>query len=659
MERVAFDIQPPSSEASRTPHCAGLTTKIHRLSNTTATRPSAYLLITSVGALGVVFGDIGTSPLYAFREAFHAAEGLEVDVESVLGILSLMFWSLILVVTIKYLVFVMRADNHGEGGILALTALAEESSSKRSKQARQALLLVGLFGTALLYGDGVITPAISVLSAVEGLEVVAPALDSWVTPIASLIIIGLFLIQRQGTSRVGAFFGPIMVVWFSTLAIFGVLEILRHPGVLRAVSPSHAASFIADQPGLAFLSLGAVFLVVTGSEALYADMGHFGRQPIRLAWVSMVLPALLLNYFGQGALLISDPAAIRNPFYALAPGWARVPMIFLATGAAVIASQALISGAFSLTQQAVQLGYLPRMRIDHTSPREIGQVYMGTVNYLLMISCVIVVFAFGSSSNLAAAYGVAVTSTMVITALLLYVVMRHRWGWSILVASLLTSVFLVIDLAFFAANIIKLPEGGWFPLAVGFLILAVMVAWKTGRARLVAELGAAELPLERFIGSIATHPQQRVPGTAVYLHSELGATPASLLANLRHNDVLHETVILVTVVWTTRPRIHRAERATVHPLGEGFHQVLLRFGFMEEPDVPSALGYITLAEFGFDPMDAVYVIGKETVVPTRKSLAYRLRDRVFALMHRNSTNAADFFNLPSQRVIEVGSRVKL
>lgn len=624
----------------------------------TKQRPG-YLLITSLGALGIVFGDIGTSPLYAFREAFHAAEGLEVHEASVLGILSLMFWSLILVVTIKYLLFVMRADNHGEGGILALTALAEDASPHRSKTARRTLLVVGLFGTALLYGDGVITPAISVMSAVEGLEVVAPALDPYVAPIASLIIIGLFAIQRQGTARVGALFGPIMIVWFSTLAIFGVLEIVNHPTVLRAVSPTFAMSFISDQPGLAFLSLGAVFLVVTGSEALYADMGHFGRQPIRLAWISLVLPALLLNYFGQGALLISDPTAIRNPFYTLSPGWARIPMLFLATGAAVIASQALISGAFSLTQQAVQLGYFPRMRIDHTSPREIGQVYMGTVNYLLMIACVIVVFAFGSSSNLAAAYGVAVTSTMVITTLLLYVVMRHMWGWSVLAAASLTVVFLVIDLAFFAANIIKLPEGGWFPLAVGFLILAVMVTWKSGRARLVKKLGGHELPIERFIGSIASHPQRRVPGTAVYLHSELGATPASLLANLRHQNVLHETILLVTVVWTGRPRIHRAARPTVHPLGEGFYQVLLRYGFMEEPDVPKALTDITLAEFGFDPLDAVYVIGKETVVPTRQNLAYRIRDRLFALMHRNATNAADFFRLPSQRVVEVGSRVNL
>jgi KUP system potassium uptake protein len=607
----------------------------------------------------VVFGDIGTSPLYAFREAFHAAQGLVVNEESVLGILSLMFWSLILVVTIKYLVFVMRADNHGEGGILALTALAEESRPRRPGGRGRMLLLVGLFGTALLYGDGIITPAISVLSAVEGLGVVAPTLESYVAPIASLIIIGLFLIQRQGTARVGAYFGPIMIVWFGTLSILGLMEIVKHPRVLQAVIPTYAASFVVDQPGLAFLALGAVFLVVTGSEALYADMGHFGRQPIRLAWVTLVLPALLLNYFGQGALLISDPAAIQNPFYNLAPGWARVPMIFLATAAAVIASQALISGAFSLTQQAVQLGYLPRMRIDHTSPREIGQVYMGTVNYLLMVACVIVVFAFGSSSALAAAYGVAVTSTMVITSLLLFVVMRYRWGWSVLAAGSLTVVFLSVDIAFFAANIIKLPQGGWFPLAIGLLVLAVMVTWKTGRTRLVTKLAKSELTIERFIGSIAAHPQERVSGTAVYLHSELGATPPSLLTNLRSNDVIHETVVLVTVTWTTRPRLHRAERATVHDLGEGFYQVLLRYGFMEDPDVPAALANITTAEFGFDPEDAVYVIGKETVVPSEDELVFEARDRFFALMHRNATNAADFFSLPTDGVVEVGSRVHL
>lgn len=620
---------------------------------------SKYLLITSLGALGVVFGDIGTSPLYAFRESFHAAEGLAVDEVSVLGILSLMFWSLVLVVTIKYLVFVMRADNHGEGGILALTALAVEKVDYHRKRNRRALLLIGLFGTALLYGDGVITPAISVLSAVEGLEVIAPDLESYVTPIAAVIIVALFMIQRQGTSKVGALFGPVMIIWFTVIALLGLVEILNHPKVLTAVSPTYAITFVADFPLLAFLALGAVFLVVTGSEALYADMGHFGRRPIRLAWVVLVMPALLLNYFGQGALLISDPGAISNPFYALAPGWARIPLIILATMATVIASQALISGAFSLTQQAIQLGYLPRMNVDHTSPRQIGQVYLGAVNYLLMITCVGVVFAFGTSSSLAAAYGVAVTTTMVITSAILYVVMRKRWGWSVAVAGSLTAVFLAIDLAFFGANIIKVPEGGWFPLAVGLIVLIVMVTWKTGRVRLTSKMRAGELEIERFIGSIAEHPQQRVPGTAVYLYSDLGATPPPLLANLRHNEVLHETILIVTVQWTTTPRVPRAKRVTVHELGEEFHQVLIRYGFMETPDVPSALADFTTAEFGFDPDDAVYVVGRETLLPTSDTWFYALRDRLFAVMHRNANSPVPFFGLPPERVIEVGSQVAM
>jgi KUP system potassium uptake protein len=622
-------------------------------------RGSKYLLITSLGALGVVFGDIGTSPLYAFRESFLAAEGLAVTEQSVLAILSLMFWSLILVVSIKYLVFVMRADNHGEGGILALTALAGEDVDRAKKRRHRTLLLVGLFGTALLYGDGVITPAISVLSAVEGMGVIAPELESYVVPLAAVIIVALFSIQRQGTSRVGALFGPVMIVWFSVIALLGVVEIVNHPGVLVAVSPTYALTFLRQFPGLAFLALGAVFLVVTGSEALYADMGHFGRRPIRLAWVVLVMPALLLNYFGQGALLIADPETISNPFYELAPSWGRIPLIILATMATVIASQALISGAFSLTQQAIQLGYLPRMNVDHTSPREIGQVYLGAVNYLLMVTCVGVVVAFGSSSNLAAAYGVAVTTTMVITSALLYVVMRHRWGWSAATAGALTAVFLAVDLAFFAANIIKVPNGGWFPLAVGLVVVLVMVAWKTGRERLNKRLRSGELTTERFIGSIADHPQRRVPGTAVYLFSNLGATPPPLLANLRHNEVLHETVLIVTVQWTTRPRMPRARRVTVHDLGEGFHQVLLQYGFIETPDVPQALSEFTTAEFGFDPDDAVYVIGHETVIPRRERSLLTLRDRFFALMHRNATSPVRFFGLPPERVIEVGTQVEL
>lgn len=622
-------------------------------------RGSKYLLITSLGALGVVFGDIGTSPLYAFRESFLAAEGLPVNEESVLGILSLMFWSLVLVVSVKYLIFVMRADNHGEGGILALTALAADDVSKRLKRRRRTLLLVGLFGTALLYGDGVITPAISVLSAVEGLEVIAPDLGSYVIPIAAGIIVALFLIQRQGTSKVGALFGPVMIVWFSTIAVLGAIEILNHPKVLVAISPTFAITFITDFPRMAFLALGAVFLVVTGSEALYADMGHFGRRPIRLAWIALVFPALLLNYFGQGALLVSEPGAISNPFYSLAPEWGTIPLVILATMAAVIASQALISGAFSLTQQAIQLGYLPRMTVDHTSPREVGQVYLGSVNYLLMITCLVVVFSFRTSTALAAAYGVAVTTTMVITTGLLYVVMRKRWGWSTLVAGSVTAVFLAIDVAFFSANIIKVPEGGWFPLAVGLAVLLVMVTWKTGRDRLTSLVRGGELPVERFIGSIANHPQRRVPGTAVYLYSDLGATPPPLLANLRHNEVLHETVLVVTVEWTHSPRVQRARRATVHSLGDGFHQVLLRYGFIETPDVPTALANITTVEFGFDPEDAVYVIGNETVIPKEGRSPLALRDRLFAVMHRNATSPIRFFGLPAERVIEVGTQVAM
>lgn len=620
---------------------------------------SKYLLITSLGALGVVFGDIGTSPLYAFRESFHAAEGLAVTEESVLGILSLMFWSLILVVTIKYLLFVMRADNHGEGGILALTALAADGIDRSRRRRRGTLLIIGLFGTALLYGDGVITPAISVLSAVEGLGVIAPELESYVPPIAAVIIVALFLIQRQGTSRVGALFGPVMIIWFTVIALLGIVEIVNHPRVLIAVLPSYAITFISDFPLLAFLALGAVFLVVTGSEALYADMGHFGPRPIRLAWVVLVMPALLINYFGQGALLVFEPEAISNPFYSLAPGWARIPLILLATMATVIASQALISGAFSLTQQAIQLGYLPRMNVDHTSPREIGQVYLGAVNYLLMFTCIGVVFAFGSSSSLAAAYGVAVTTTMVITSALLYVVMRYRWGWSVLTAGTLTAIFLGIDLAFFAANIIKVPQGGWFPLAVGVIVLLIMVAWKSGRQRLTRQMRSGELSIERFIGSIATHPQRRVPGTAVYLYSDLGATPPPLLANLRHNEVLHETILIVTVEWTTSPRVPRAKRVTVHDLGEGIHQVLLRYGFIETPVVPSALADFATAEFGFDPDDAVYVVGHETVIPRTGRSFVALRDRLFALMHRNAASPVRFFGLPPERVIGVGVQVEM
>lgn len=621
-------------------------------------RGGKYLFFLSVGALGIVYGDIGTSPLYAFRESFVAADGLGVNEASVFGILSLMFWALILVVSIKYLIFVMRADNHGEGGILALTALLTPARRLRVDRVKWALILMGLFGTALLYGDGMITPAISVLAAVEGLEVAAPSLEPYVIPIAVGILIALFSIQKRGTSTVGAIFGPVMVVWFFLLAVLGVTHISDYWPIFSAANPAHAVAFLVDMPRQAFQALGAVFLVVTGSEALYADMGHFGKRPIRVGWVLVVFPALVLNYFGQGAMLIANPAAIDNPFFRMPPEWAVVPLVIIATMATVIASQALISGAFSLTMQAVQLGYLPRMKIDHTSPREIGQVYISAVNWVLMIACVSLVLAFRSSTNLAAAYGVAVTTTMVITTILLYVVMRERWNWSLPVALGLTVVFLVVDLAFFTANIVKIPAGGWFPLVVGGVIFMLMTTWKLGRRRIADRLRRGELPIERFIGSISAHPQVRVPGTAVYLFPEPGATPPALLANLKHNRILHESVVLVAVHTASSPRIPRAKRATVHALGENFFQVVLLFGFTEEPLIPQALYEIVDSELGIVPAETTFFIGRESLVNDAVGFR-RFRAALFALMYRNATNAAQYFGLESTRVVELGTRVSM
>jgi KUP system potassium uptake protein len=621
-------------------------------------RGKRYLLMLSVGALGIVYGDIGTSPLYAFRESFHAAEDLAVTRASVLGVLSLMFWALVLIVSVKYLMFVMRADNHGEGGILALTALLVPRRRQPTVGLRWALILLGLFGTALLYGDGIITPAISVLSAVEGVEIAAPALQPYVVPIAVAILIALFSIQRAGTAVVGAIFGPVMIVWFTVLALLGGYHVLQDPGVVSAVNPAHGIGLIANEPRQAFLALGSIFLVVTGAEALYADMGHFGKRPIRLGWYIVVFPALLLNYFGQGAMLIDDPSAIDNPFFRMPPEWAIIPLVILATMATVIASQALISGVYSLTMQAVQLGYLPRFDIDHTSPREIGQIYIATINWGLAVACVGLVLAFRSSSALAAAYGVAVTTTMVITSILLYYVMRMRWRWSRWVAGGLTALFLVVDVTFFTANIVKVPAGGWFPLVVGLILFMVMTTWKAGRRRLTAVLKRGELPIERFIGSITTHPQIRVPGTAVYLFPDPGITPPALLANLRHNEVLHETVVLTAVQTSTVPRVPQVKRATVHELGEGFFQVVLHFGFMDEPDVPRALANIVDPEFGFDPDDSTYFVGRETIINRSGGLG-RARAALYALMHRNASSPVQFFSLPPGQVIEIGKQVAL
>lgn len=616
-----------------------------------------YLAFLSLGALGVVYGDIGTSPLYAMREAFAVSGDLEVARGVIYGIASLMFWAMMLIVTIKYLIVVLRADNHGEGGILALTALIAPISQSRRHTVRWIFVAAGLFGTALLYGDGMITPAISVLAAVEGVEVAVPALSPWVVPIAAIILTGLFSIQRRGTAAIGSIFGPIMILWFGVIGVLGVRSIVGTPGVLVALSPKYGIDLIATHPKAAFLALGAIFLVVTGSEALYADMGHFGRSAIRIGWFGVVFPALTLNYLGQAALLTRNPEAVDNPFFLLAPSWAALPLVILAMGATVIASQALISGAYSLTMQAIQLGYLPRMQIDHTSPREIGQIYIPMVNWVLMVACVGLVLAFRTSSNLAAAYGFAVTATMVITTVLLYRVMRARWGWRKLPALALTALFASVDLAFFGANVLKIGAGGWFPLLVGIAVFTLITTWQKGRAGLDWRIIGRDLPIERFIESIAQNPVPRVAGTAVFLSKAVGPTPAALLANLRANEVLHETIVLVSVAVTDRPTVAQASRATVHDLTDGFYQVVLKYGFMEAIDVPWALAQIVSSEFGFDPSDAYYFLGKETVLIERTGMS-AWRRHLFALLHRNAGNPVKYFNLPPSRVTEVGTLVE-
>lgn len=617
---------------------------------------SKGLAVTSLAALGVVFGDIGTSPLYAFREAFGVAN-LEPTEEGVLGVLSLIFWALVLIVSIKYLIFVMRADNDGEGGILALTSLIMGDGAKTK---RRALLIgIGLFGTALLYGDGMITPAISVLSAVEGLEVTFSGIGPWVLVIASVILVVLFANQHRGTAVLGAMFGPIMVVWFGVLALLGIVQIIKEPGVLAAINPLVALRFVTQEPRFAFLALGGVFLVATGSEALYADMGHFGTKPIRLAWFGLVFPALVLNYFGQGALLLNNPEAIENPFYSMAPSWAVLPLVILATMATVIASQALISGVYSLTSQAIQLGYLPRQRIDHTSPHHQGQIYVSTINWVLMIAAVGLVVTFQTSSALAAAYGVGVATDMVITAILIAVVMKERWNWTTPVVTLVIASFLVVDLTFFGANVTKIPAGGWFPLVIGAVGFVIMATWKRGRELMTARLKSADFPVERFIQSIVESAQQRASGTGVYLHSQPGSTPPSLITNLRHHEVLHEKIVLVSIEISRHPRVPHARRSTVHDLGEGFYQVELLYGFMQQPDVPFDLKNIVSSGFGFSERRATYFLGKETILATDLPGMAIWRERLFSVMHRNSSSAANFFNLPHDHVVEVGIQVAI
>ena len=628
-----------------------------------ATSPRSRLLPLTLTALGVVYGDIGTSPLYAMRECFFGSHRVPPTYENVLGVLSLIIYALVLVISIKYVALVMRADNQGEGGILALTALVPGLKGTRGISARLAegrpiLIALGIFGTALLYGDGMITPAISVLSAVEGLEVVTPLFRPYVVPLTVAILVGLFLIQRYGTHRVGGLFGPIVIVWFTTIAALGIGWIVEEPIVLTAFDPRHAVTFFWSNGLTGFAVLGAVFLVVTGGEALYADMGHFGKQPIRLAWFALVLPALLLNYLGQGALLLQNKSA-THPFFQLAPTWALLPLVVIATVAAVIASQALISGAFSITRQAMQLGLAPRLDVEHTSAQEIGQIYVPQVNWALMVACVFIVIGFGSSSDLAAAYGIAVTLTMVITVLLLYVVMTERWKWPKPAAMSVMALFLIIDLAFFGANALKVLQGGWVTLAVALVIFILMTTWKTGR-RLVAErLTARAVSLDDFMATVEAVQPVRVPGTAVFMTAQPTGTPPALAHNLRFNKVLHERVIVLTVATGQVPHVPVPERLSVQPLGQSMFNVRVQYGFMEDPNVPEALLQAREQGLHIDLDDTTYFLGRETIIVSRSQGMAVWREKLFVLMARNAVRATAFFRLPPERVVELGVQVEM
>lgn len=619
-------------------------------------QPKAVLPL-SLSALGVVFGDIGTSPLYAMRECFFGPHAVAPTPEHVLGVLSLIVYSLVLVISVKYVAVVMRADNQGEGGILALTALVLPRPG--AHHTRSVLILLGIFGAALLYGDGMITPAITVLGAIEGLNVVTPLFEPYVVPMAVAILIGVFAIQRHGTHRIGVLFGPVMLIWFVGLALLGVSWIVRVPIVLTAVDPRHAIGFFRESGGTGFVVLGAVFLVVTGGEALYADMGHFGKRAIRLAWFVVVLPALLLNYFGQGALLLTSPEAVQQPFFLLAPSWMLVPMVVIATAAAIIASQALISGAFSLTRQAIQLGYSPRLDIAHTSSQEMGQVYVPQVNWMLALCTLAIVVGFETSTALAAAYGIAVAMTMVITVVLLYTVATERWQWPGPVAFAVCAVFLAVDVAFFSANLIKLTQGGWLPLAIGFSILTLMTTWKTGR-RLVAErLTARAVPLSDFLAMLEAKPPTLVRGTAVFMTAQPNGTPPALVHNVRYNKVLHRQVLLLTISTGRTPFIEEEDRLVVTLVAPGIVQLRAQFGFMEEPNVPRLLTLATKAGVEFDAQDITFFLGRETIVSTSAAGMARWREHLFIFMTRNAVRATAFFGLPTERVVELGVQVEV
>ncbi len=618
-----------------------------------------YLALLALGALGVVYGDIGTSPLYALRQCFTAGGGLVPTRDNVLGILSLIFWSLAALISVWYLGVIMRADNRGEGGILALTALFGPLRGLKVGQRRPIYMALGIFGAALLYGDGMITPAISVLGAVEGLNVATPAVEPYIVPIVVVILVVLFAVQRYGTARVGYTFGPITLIWFLVIATLGAWSLAREPHILAAVNPAHAVRFLSQNGWAGFPVLGGVFLVVTGGEALYADMGHFGRRPIRIAWYALVFPALLLSYFGQGALLLRDPTAIQNPFFRLAPPTLLYPLIVLATAAAAIASQAVISGAFSLTRQAVQLGLSPRLLIKHTSAREIGQIFIPAVNWVLLAASIGLVLAFRSSGNLAAAYGVAVTGTMAITSFLMYRVMVRLWKVPLLWATLATFVFLSMDLAFFGANSLKILHGGWFPLAIGVLGYLLLTTWQRGRQLLAVRLNEVAVPLNILLGDIMAEPPLRVRGTAIFLTAQPDGVPYTLLHNLRHNQVLHERVIFLTVTAVEVPRVARDDRVRIEKIAEGFFRVTAQYGFMEEPDVLEVLEDCQRQGLRIALEATTFFVGRETLLPTEGPGMPVWRERLFALMSRNTPRITTSFNIPAEQVIEIGAQIEL
>ncbi|MBI5163460.1 MAG: potassium transporter Kup [Magnetospirillum sp.] len=612
------------------------------------------LFVLALGAAGVVYGDIGTSPLYALKECFAAHGGLPVTPANVLGIASLICWALILVVTLKYVSFVMRADNRGEGGIMALLALTGQGG-----RSGPVLVALGLAGAALFFGDGIITPAISVLSAVEGLKVAADELESFVLPITLALLVGLFAIQKHGTARVGAWFGPIMVVWFVAIGSFGALEIAAHPGILKALNPLWAFRFLTENSLRAFMVMGSVVLVVTGGEALYADMGHFGRVPIKLAWLALALPGLMLNYFGQAALILATPEALENPFYLLVPGWALLPMILLATAATVIASQAVISGVFSLTRQAIQLGFLPRLAIDHTSDREVGQIYLPFATWALLAAVVMLVVGFRSSSGLAAAYGIAVTGTMAITTVLALVVAHRQWRWPVSLCLALGAAMMVIDLGFLGANLLKIPEGGWVPLVIGALAFALMTTWRRGRVALATRLEAESMPLDLFLRQGGGNAV-RVSGTAIFMTGSADSVPLALLHNLKHNKALHERVVFLRVVAESVPRIPARDRLVVEGLAEGFYRVTVRYGFFQDPNVPQALRLAKAFGLEFDLMTTSFFVGHETLIRSPDdSLLSPWQGALFAALSRWSARATDFFRIPANRVVELGAQVRL